>query len=108
MRDLPFRPAIVISIVSAFLQRPDGAFAQPGILGPSFAGFGSNAFTTGEFFYGDHDTVLDALGRSLRDLTLSGVPAGGTAIVDLSQLSPGNYRLRVDGLAGSTALVIAR
>jgi uncharacterized delta-60 repeat protein len=58
MRNPSYRPAILACFASAFLQRPDAAFAQPGSLDPAFAGFGSNAFTTGEFFYGDYATAV--------------------------------------------------
>lgn len=57
---------------------------------------------------GTRAMVIDALGRTVLDLPLPGIPAGGSVSLDLNHLVPGNYRLRVDGAAGSTALVIAR
>ena len=57
---------------------------------------------------GTRAEVHDAVGRAVVNLALPGMPAGGAAVLDLSGLAPGNYRLRVDGLAGSAALVITR
>lgn len=57
---------------------------------------------------GTRAMVLDALGRTVMDLPLPGIPASGTVSLDLNDLVPGSYRLRVDGVAGSCALVIAR